>query len=215
MIYAAAAWIMQPLVWLPAIAVAGGLFTWWLADRGFFDPRQGIHAASRDLGRDPGIDDSEDYTAVLAALEVAETLVSAGHSANWEPNTLGPVLDAKRAELAPVFTANGIPGYEPAVVTVTDDPGGRHAQPRVHAFRPGPEPYCGRCGTAGHWRGDESCADAVVDELLERRRETRARDAIAADLEAAGFRYHDDTDDAVKSMFTRAMAMTVRAIEAP
>jgi hypothetical protein len=107
----------------------------------------------------------------------------------------------------------GLGGFPPAV-TVTDEPAGKHAQPRVHAFKPGGEPYCSKCGASGHWRGDESCADAVVTELIERRRETNVRDAIAGHLEAEGFRYHDDNEDAVLSIFTRAMALTVRAIEA-
>src|SRR6266498_4501205 len=67
---------------------------------------------------------------------------------------------------------------------------GRHEAPRVHAFTPGGDPYCGLCGKAGHWRGERSCADAVVDELLARRRDDHVTAAITAHLADAGFRGH-------------------------
>jgi hypothetical protein len=111
-------------------------------------------------------------------------------------------------------TGLGITTFEPPAVTVTDDPPGRHAQPRVHAFTPGDVPYCGNCGQAGHWRGEANCADRRVDEMLARRRDGRATERINASLAEGGFKIHDDNDAAVESMFTRAMAMSVRAIEA-
>jgi len=60
----------------------------------------------------------------------------------------------------------------------------------VHAFTPGGDPYCGKCGKAGHWRGGQSCADAVVDELITRRRDDHVTAAITAHLADAGFRGH-------------------------
>jgi len=85
----------------------------------------------------------------------------------------------------------------------------------VHAFTPGGDPYCGKCGKAGHWRGGQSCADAVVDELITRRRDGHVAAAIADHLADAGFKIHESNDAAVESMWTRAMGLGVAAIEGP
>ncbi len=86
----------------------------------------------------------------------------------------------------------------PAAVTVTDDPpAGRHEASRAHPFTPGGDPYCGKCGKAGHWRGGQSCADAVVDELITRRRDDHVTAAIAGHLSAEGFRSHSITPDEI------------------
>jgi hypothetical protein len=129
------------------------------------------------------------------------TLLSTGPDG---PDPTGPLTDWE-------------PSPGPPAVVVTDDPAGRHARPRVHAFTPGqePEPYCGQCGREGHWRGDPECGgDAMVTELITRRREDRAADAIAAHLTGAGFKVHDSNEDAVKSMWTRAMGLAIADVEA-
>ncbi len=130
------------------------------------------------------------------ALPAAETLVPDVHSTYWEPRPDHVTTVYVNGEP----TTQAIPDWEwqvmnerdePPAVTVTDDPpAGRHEAPRVHAFTPGGDPYCGLCGKAGHWRGERSCADAVVDELLARRRDDHVTAAITAHLADAGFRGH-------------------------
>jgi len=100
---------------------------------------------------------------------------------------------------------------EPAAVVVTGDPPGRHERPR--AYQVTAEPYCSRCGTRGHWRGGQGCEDAVVGELLARRRDGHVAAAIAGHLEAAGLKVHASEDEALESMWTRAMGKAVAAIE--
>jgi hypothetical protein len=161
------------------------------------------------------------------------------HSANWETRTdvigglpaFTPDLghDDLGEEVQSIIDAHGLSAGEiaigamaylrddPPAVVVTDDPPGRHARPRIHAFTPGkpPEPYCSRCGSYGHWTGESPCqGDAVVTELITRRRDGHVADAIASHLTGAGFKVHDSTDEAVESMFTRAMARAIADVEA-
>ncbi len=145
------------------------------------------------------------------ALPAAETLVTAAHSATWalrfaaEPTGIIKFDGNITEEQAEAFQAS-IDGWlrndrgqpEPPAVTVTDDPpAGRHEAPAAHPFTSGGEPYCGKCGKAGHWRGGQSCADAVVDELITRRRDDHVTAAITAHLEEAGFRGHGGNTDAM------------------
>jgi hypothetical protein len=194
MIYAAADFILRPLVLAFLLLTAAALGLAW---HGTFSRSGGGHTAPRRmLGWD------EDDRATVVTFRGA---ITAPAQETYVPQALPECAGPHPA----------LDHHAPAAVTVTDDPpAGRHEAPRVHPFRPGDEPYCGKCGTAGHWRGSESCADRRIDETLIRRREDRVTAAMNADLKAAGLKVYDSEDDALKSIFTRAMAMSVRAIEA-
>jgi hypothetical protein len=98
-----------------------------------------------------------------------------------------------------------------AAVIVTGDPPGRHERPR--AYQVTAEPYCSRCGTSGHWRSGQGCEDAVVGELLARRRDGHVAAAVAGHLEAAGLKAYGSEEEALESMWTRAMGNAVAAVE--
>jgi hypothetical protein len=186
MIYAAADFILRPMVLAFLLLTAAALGLAW---HGTFSRSGGGHTAPRRALDWPGLE-----TVPAPAPDVREeTLVSAGHNANWEPDYgTGTINVIRHPGIAEI--------HDLPIVTVTDDPAGKHAQPRIHAFMPGMEPYCGNCGQSGHWRGDESCADAVVTELVTRHRDGKVAAAIAASLEAEGFRYHATTDGFLDSI---------------
>ena len=119
------------------------------------------------------------------------------------------------------------------MVTVTDDPAGRHARPRVHAFTPGkpPEPYCAAAGCtarSAHWTEEHPRpSDPLVDELLKARadREEAERQnsapqpgmlhpAIIASLEAAGYTGHATSAALYESAWTKGMARAIADVEA-
>jgi len=185
-------WFLTPWRFAALLALAAALTLIRHAiRRGTFDPHEGAHAAPR---RDLGWPELEQWAGPQLALSAAETLVSDGHSATWAPRFQAQpteVIDYDAWNAAAEHAARYAPHPLPPAVTVTDDPpAGRHEAPRVHPFTPGGDPYCGKCGKAGHWRGDEPCPDRRVDELITRRRDGHVTAAITAHLEDAGFRAH-------------------------
>src|SRR6266496_3740780 len=209
-IFAVFSWFAHPWRLAALIAAALVLAAIW---HGTFTRHsdRGVRAstAERKLARRAAKDSAEraqrEAAVVIAAIEARRPAIAAPvkHSATWgEPPAEivaydGPPLTGEElagikerflgdANWRPDVVRNG-----PAAVMVTDDPpAGRHEAPRVHAFTPGGDPYCGKCGKAGHWRGGQSCADAVVDELITRRRDDHVTAAITAHLADAGFRGH-------------------------
>ncbi len=209
-IFAVFSWLAHPWRLAALIAAALVLAAIWHgtftrhSDRGVRAGRQerGLALAEARAAAERA---QREAAVVIAAIEARRPAIAAPveHSATWgEPPTEivaydGPPLTSEElagikerflgdANWRPDVVRNG-----PAAVMVTDDPpAGRHEAPRVHAFTPGGDPYCGKCGKAGHWRGGQSCADAVVDELITRRRDDHVTAAITAHLADAGFRGH-------------------------
>ena len=134
------------------------------------------------------------------ALPAAETLVSGGHSATWAPRFQaqpteiikfgGDITEAETRESREFRERWEAVSHQPVVEVTDSPPRGRHELARAHPFTRGGEPYCGKCGKAGHWRGGQSCADAVVDELITRRRDDHVTEMITGHLADAGFRGH-------------------------
>jgi hypothetical protein len=230
LIFAFFSWLTHPLWRLGAMAIlaAALVLAWKAITHGALDPHEGTHAAPR---RDLGWPELETWRKPQLALSAAETLVTAGHSANWaprfEPHTEIIGYGDLGEEVQPIIDAHGLSAEEiaigaaaylrdepPAVVVTDNPPKGRHEAPRAYPFLSGAEPYCSRCGKAGHWRGDEPCPDKSIDELITRRRDGHVADAIAAHLTGAGFKVHDNNETAVESMFTRAMARAIADVEA-
>jgi hypothetical protein len=102
------------------------------------------------------------------------------------------------------------------VVTVTDNPPlGKHEKPRTYLVHRDPEPYCVRCGSGEHWTQDHAGPDPLVTQMVADRAASRAQQAIDDDLRAAGLKVYDGgEDDALKSMWTRAMGLAIADVEA-
>jgi hypothetical protein len=137
------------------------------------------------------------------------------HSATWGERT--DVVDygslpAFTPDLAPADGPQPLPAAP--LVTVTDDPPGRHEKPRAYLVHAPPEPYCSTCSSREHWTDGHTGPDPLVTQMVADRAESRARHAIDDDLRAAGFKIHDDNGTAVESMFTRAMARAIADVEA-
>jgi hypothetical protein len=208
-IFAVFAWFAHP--WRFAGAITAALILTTYATYAALVP-SGEHAAPRRV-----LAPDEGDKAPKAIEAPKREPVYAGHSANWQPDATSPGtaiidyddgfdhrLDDQFARLRdstlesrPDLAAelNALP---PAVV-VTDDPAGRHARPRVHPFAPDRElrPYCSKCGTGDHWRGEGNCPDKSIDELITRRREDHVSAAIAGYVAEAGFRSHGGDTDAM------------------
>ncbi|SRR6266496_890687 len=236
-IFAVFSWFAHPWRLAALIAAALVLAAIWHgtftrhSDRGVRAGRQERGLARADAKASAARAQRE-AAVVIAAIEARRPAIAppVKHSASWgEPPTETIKFDGhlteeqaedfrarwEAARHEPPVVPRDCP-QRPAAVEVADDPpAGRHEAPRVHAFTPGGDPYCGKCGKAGHWRGGQSCADAVVDELITRRRDGHVAAAIADHLADAGFKIHESNDAAVESMWTRAMGLGVAAIEGP
>jgi hypothetical protein len=130
--------------------------------------------------------------------------------------------------LSPEEIAVGAAAYlrdEPPAVVVTDDPAGRHARPRVHAFTPaGAIARCQECQRQSHATADHDAWQAKYDAspppaTPAQKADTspgseRLPDYIAAYLEEAGFTPHATRAALYESAFTKGMARATLAIEA-
>lgn len=158
------------------------------------------------------------------AAEIEERFL--GDLANWKP---GGFLNARPVpEIAATPVTDGwIPEEHDRgctcgpcaerrrpVVTVTDDPAGRHARPRAYLVHAEPPPYCSTCGSDEHWTDGHSGPDPLVTQMVADRAASRAQQAIDDDLRAAGLKVYDSEDDALKSMWTRAMGLAIADVEA-
>jgi hypothetical protein len=204
-------WAFTPWFAAVALLLLAGLGAYAL---GLLDPhharkdgsKRGIRTTRREReGRVSASEAAaqEAWDAMLAEYRPLAIAPPVQHSANWgEPRT-----DLIDYESLPAFTPDldgppaGCPEPLPPLpqVTVTDNPpAGKHEKPRAYQFQSGERPYCGNCGTAGHWRGDPQCTgDIVVDDLIARRRDGTVALAIAGYVAEAGYRSHGGDTDAM------------------
>lgn len=221
-----------------ALSAAAGM----LEGRGFFDRRKGRHADKvkvADNGQDNGRDKNRADSAYpqlagpAQADSAPDTLAeiasmgrlrgTAGQRAGYwpmgdaqEPGGLiirpgrdltEEEMEAFRARFESVSRHRTTIMPDPPAVQalVYDDPVRGHeydAELDVRHHDPQPpsvaQPYCSRCGRHGHWTGEECPAAAA---------------AIAGHLRAAGLKVYASEDDALESMWTKAMGRAVAAIE--
>ncbi len=236
-------WAFTPWFAAVALLLLAGLGAYAL---GLLDPhhaaadgsKRGIRTTRRE--REGRVSDSEKaaqeaWDAMLADYRplAIEPAPAVEHSANWETRT--DVIGSGRipafipdvtpppfppGPVTPQVLADryGPDAFGPGpVVTVTDDPAGRHARPRVHAFEGIRIEECGSCGRQSHPTGMHREWEAMAARTPPRatpaqRADTAPRIGQLPDWVVA-ITGHESNAAAVESMFTRAMARAIADVE--